>query len=458
MNKISLPIITLAMVCTLQSCYKDGPDHKWNRGTDPTGNKTIIIDPIGIDIDGDGIADKFIEMTDDVGSETYPDGSPVNKECFNNSPTKCLEGGGLYPPEAASNKTFETLFEESKKALDKDGDGKMDVGSAIAETIIPSISTSLSAKTADSTVKKLLANSDVTNVTLTVVSKTAQQVLKTDSLAKYDIEALNIAIQEATMNIFITGNSSDIYSEIASAVKTATDKAVQEQIAANPAFIDEDQMTAAVQDAITSATQDIVQEYIQKAVQDAIIKSLTETSNSTLNSSQIAVIASVVAKESSQNIASDLIASIAAEQASEIQTAISQTIYSQPQYETTPVQGLCQDGYHVPSDREWKEIELALGMPASDVHLSGIYADRGKSVDMAKKFETALNLQYGGYGTSDGRFAQYDEVSVFATSTIGKDAEGEYVWVRYIDNLGDHKGVIRKKLRKGTLMSVRCVK
>lgn len=453
MKKLTLPIIALAVASMMQSCYKDGPDHNWDRGASPE-EPTVNIDPVGIDTDGDGVVDKTIEMTGDMGSETYPDGSAIDKEIY--------KGGSFYDPSAANNKPVDVIFEEIKKALDKDGDGKMDAAAEITETVVPSVSEKLSPTTADSVVAQLLASASVpssslANVAIVADAKVTESVEKIDITATYDNVALETAIQTATQEIFVGGTSADIYTEIAAAVKTATDAAVNKQLAVNASYIDEEQMQIAVQDAIAAAIQDIVQAYIQEAVQAAVIKSLTATIEGNVSTTQIEKIAADIAKVSSQNIASDLIADIASAQATAVQAAISQAIYNQSQYEPAPVQGLCADGYHVPSDREWKEIELALGMPASEVHQSGERNDRGESVGMAKKFETALDLQYGGYITADHKSAQYGEVSMFATSSVGKDATGEYVWVRYIDKMG-HGGIIRKKIRKGTLMSVRCIK
>lgn len=458
MNKLSLPIVALVFASLMQSCYKDGPDHKWNRGVAPGDLLPVVVEPIGIDTNGDGKPDKIIDMTNDIGSENYSDGTPVNKECFNNSPSKCLVGGGLYYPADANNKSFEAIFEDTKKALDKDGDGVMDAGTKIADTLVPILAMKLSDIAAKEVVSKLTDNESVAGVTPLVSQKTQEAVLSVNPLAEYDAEKLNTAVSDAVLSIFNSNTVFELTAEIELVTKGAIDSTVKKTITANPAYIDEEQLAKSVKDAVAASIQTVVREYVYKTVEAAIVASLTETSNANLTSADIAQIAAQVAKSSSQNIASDLVLSISAAQADAVLTAVAQELYRNGKFETPPVQGLCPDGYHIPSDREWKEIELSLGMPASEVHLSGIYADRGADVNMAKKFEKALNLQYGGYGTVDGRFAQYGEVSVFATSSVGKDSEGEFVWVRYIDNLGDHQGIIRKKLRKGTLMSVRCIK
>jgi uncharacterized protein (TIGR02145 family) len=39
--------------------------------------------------------------------------------------------------------------------------------------------------------------------------------------------------------------------------------------------------------------------------------------------------------------------------------------------ELEPIQGVCPDGWHLPSDGEWKELEIYLGMPALTADSSG---------------------------------------------------------------------------------------
>ena len=39
--------------------------------------------------------------------------------------------------------------------------------------------------------------------------------------------------------------------------------------------------------------------------------------------------------------------------------------------ELEPIQGVCPDGWHLPSDGDWKELEMYLGMPALTADSSG---------------------------------------------------------------------------------------
>lgn len=120
------------------------------------------------------------------------------------------------------------------------------------------------------------------------------------------------------------------------------------------------------------------------------------------------------------------------------------------------VQGSCPKDWHIPSDGEWKILEMALGMSAVDVNKEDIENDRGEKEDLATKLAYKLNLNYSGYWSENGTFAQLGEVDAFWTSTAGVDKDGrEYVWIRYIDTM-THKGIIRKKQYEKSGFSVRC--
>lgn len=122
-----------------------------------------------------------------------------------------------------------------------------------------------------------------------------------------------------------------------------------------------------------------------------------------------------------------------------------------------PVQGSCPEGWHIPSDGEWKTIELSLGMSLSDVNKEGFENDRGAKDYIGPKLAAFLKLKYSGYWSITKNYAQLGEVDAFWTSTGGKDKNGDYVWIRYIDTLA-HKGIIRKKQYEKSGFTVRCFK
>jgi len=125
---------------------------------------------------------------------------------------------------------------------------------------------------------------------------------------------------------------------------------------------------------------------------------------------------------------------------------------------TTKIQGSCPSGWHIPSDGELKQVEMSLGMSATDVNKEGIDNDRGGKDKLGPKLASQLKLKYSGYWSVNQTYAQLGEVDVFWTSTAGKDKDGkDYIWIRYIDTLA-HKGIIRKKHYDKSAFSVRCFK
>ena len=131
------------------------------------------------------------------------------------------------------------------------------------------------------------------------------------------------------------------------------------------------------------------------------------------------------------------------------------TIVQQP---VKPIRGSCPENWHIPTDGELKQLEMALGMSGVDVNKEGVENDRGKNEKLGPKLAAQLNLKYSGYWSENGTYAQLGEVEAFWTCSGGKDKWGkDYVWIRYIDTLA-HKGIIRKRQYDKSAFSVRCFK
>ncbi|MFW5850637.1 MAG: FISUMP domain-containing protein [Bacteroidota bacterium] len=121
------------------------------------------------------------------------------------------------------------------------------------------------------------------------------------------------------------------------------------------------------------------------------------------------------------------------------------------------VQGICPDGYHVPSDREWMIFEKAIGMPIEDLTKSGItITNRGGEEGVVGTMIDDHGFQYSGYMSINGTYAQLGEAGVYISSTVGSDGNGDYVWVRQIDT--SFAGVIRYKHYEKSGLSIRCFK
>lgn len=119
------------------------------------------------------------------------------------------------------------------------------------------------------------------------------------------------------------------------------------------------------------------------------------------------------------------------------------------------------DGWHLPTDDEWKQLEMALGM--NQMNANGIdgrgtneggklktitgWADKRNGTD-----EVGFAAQPGGYRTSYGNFVSSEWYGYWWTAT---EIDNTTAWFRY---LGSGSGVFRNFSYKGEGYSVRCIK
>ena len=131
------------------------------------------------------------------------------------------------------------------------------------------------------------------------------------------------------------------------------------------------------------------------------------------------------------------------------------------------VQGVCPDGWHVPSDDEWKELEIFLGMTQAATDLSGLRgANEGSMLasspdgwidgylDRDTTFGTSgFNAKPGGGRRYDGTFGHKGDNANFWTATEYSNIRA---WGRHI--YSSYSSVHRYKNAKSDGFSVRCVK
>jgi uncharacterized protein (TIGR02145 family) len=78
--------------------------------------------------------------------------------------------------------------------------------------------------------------------------------------------------------------------------------------------------------------------------------------------------------------------------------------------------GICPEGWHVPTDDEWKELEIKLGMSASDANLTGFRGtDQGTKLKAGGS--SGFNAELDGYMTTPNSFIRYGTGNSFWTST-----------------------------------------
>jgi uncharacterized protein (TIGR02145 family)/prepilin-type N-terminal cleavage/methylation domain-containing protein len=129
-------------------------------------------------------------------------------------------------------------------------------------------------------------------------------------------------------------------------------------------------------------------------------------------------------------------------------------------YEPTPtspddvVQGICPDGSHIPSDDEWKTLELYLGMApgsaAGQVDATG-WRGTDEGTQLKSGGTSGLNLPLAGFRYTNGSFSfRSSDVSLLSSSDSGGSAWRRYLGLSYAT-------VDRSTNAKAVGFSVRCV-
>ncbi len=130
------------------------------------------------------------------------------------------------------------------------------------------------------------------------------------------------------------------------------------------------------------------------------------------------------------------------------------------QYSTTGgAQGICPTGWHIPTDWEWKVLELNLGMTQSEADEEGVFrgTDQGEQIKMggSSGFQALLS---GWYNMEEDIFKDLGDFGYWETSTITNEdppeiyfrgITGEPEWINMIDR--------RKLDMRHHAHSIRCV-
>jgi uncharacterized protein (TIGR02145 family) len=127
------------------------------------------------------------------------------------------------------------------------------------------------------------------------------------------------------------------------------------------------------------------------------------------------------------------------------------------------VQGICPTGWHVPSDSEWKELEMFLGMSQSDADAAQVW----RGTDEGTELKTTFGWNSDGNGTNlsgfsalpagfrhfDANFGSLGIAALFWNST---EYDSQNAWGRLL--MFNYEGVFRNNDVKDRGLSVRCIK
>jgi uncharacterized protein (TIGR02145 family) len=111
----------------------------------------------------------------------------------------------------------------------------------------------------------------------------------------------------------------------------------------------------------------------------------------------------------------------------------------------------CPAGAHLPTDAEWKDLEVAVGMPPSDLDLEGYDTARGSDEGTTLKASTGFGARMSGFRTGTTYDALGDRTYFWTATTRGAE-----VWRRRIAS--SETTVFRfTNPPQGFAISVRCV-
>ncbi len=141
----------------------------------------------------------------------------------------------------------------------------------------------------------------------------------------------------------------------------------------------------------------------------------------------------------------------------------------EPSSNSTPsfVQGICPDGWSVPSDGDWKKLEQTLGMTWAESNLTGYRGTHSEGRKLKETDEAFLWWSGSASGTNNsgftalpggsrdgyGTFGSLGINAFFYSSTEASSTDAYYRSLRY-----DLSTVSRNYFSKLTARSVRCVK
>jgi len=124
-------------------------------------------------------------------------------------------------------------------------------------------------------------------------------------------------------------------------------------------------------------------------------------------------------------------------------------------------QGICPDGWHIPSDEEWKELECYLGMTDEEVSLKGYRGNLSQKIK--EDGETGFNGIFSGKSYNMGSWYQGVGIETYWWSSTELEVTG-WAWIRGISK--DQHGILRDNGEAGSLnppygdlaLPCRCIK
>lgn len=116
-------------------------------------------------------------------------------------------------------------------------------------------------------------------------------------------------------------------------------------------------------------------------------------------------------------------------------------------------QGICPEGWHIPTDAEVKQLEVFLGMPQSKADIDNTWRGSDEGKQLKPEGSSGFNFLMGGAKQSTVSFFNYQAFGYFYTSTMSDNGP----WRRCLQTGSSQIGRY-DTYPKTYAMSVRCLK
>jgi uncharacterized protein (TIGR02145 family) len=113
----------------------------------------------------------------------------------------------------------------------------------------------------------------------------------------------------------------------------------------------------------------------------------------------------------------------------------------------------CPEGWHLPSEQEWSELEIFYGLKKEEADKLMERGAHGKK--MQEKNQGGFQVKLGGWKMHEGGYTGLNTVSFFWSSTEREKYNSQALVRGFVK---DRAGVIRNYVDKTAGFSVRCVK
>ncbi|MDK2899314.1 MAG: hypothetical protein PWQ10_501, partial [Patescibacteria group bacterium] len=118
---------------------------------------------------------------------------------------------------------------------------------------------------------------------------------------------------------------------------------------------------------------------------------------------------------------------------------------------TEGAKGICPTGSHIPSDNDWKVLEMQLGMTQAQADLDSAWRGTDQGTKMKVDGSSGLNIPLAGYRITGGSFNYLSSyVLLLSSSESSSNAR-----IRFLET--NHTTVARNAYTKAYGFSVRCL-